>query len=225
MTLRQRLLAQIPDAPENFHPRAILLLSATQVLGNEQAFAAIDHGMKVVVVRGAIQASLFESLLPRDARGWSVLAQEPNPDFAPRGWRWQRALFLTKEEATSRGDRAPGGHELLTEAELRALPTDLREDLSPRFARNQIYVSRENGLPVAFSSVTLRTESFFDVGVDTLEPFRRRGHARHAARLVLAAEPRARRAHWGALESNLASLATAASLGFTTRYSLWAADP
>jgi len=116
-------------------------------------------------------------------------------------------------------------HQVLGEEELAGLPSPIREDLSAVLCSERIFVSREKGFPVSFSFVGLRTESLFDISVNTVGAFRRMGHAKRAAELVIASETPARSAHWGALESNEASLRTAASLGFVRSHCLWAADP
>lgn len=70
-------------------------------------------------------------------------------------------------------------------------------------------------LPVAFCYPVWQTERWWDVSIDTLEEYRRQGLGLRAARALIRHLRRSGRAPvWGALESNTASRALAARLGF-----------
>lgn len=225
MSLRSHLLNAIPDVFENFYPRALLLDPTSQIVGDSRAFAVVSPRVRAVAVHGPAARSLYIHLIPRNAQGWSILARSPDPLFIPHGWHWERAFFLRLDNPAARSPEAPAPEDVLTKPELATLPSPLREDLSAPSSSTEIFVSREKGFPVSFSHVTHRTESLFDISVDTLEAFRRKGHARRAAALAIASEPPTHQAHWGALESNEGSLRTAASLGFVRVHFLWAAEP
>lgn len=72
-----------------------------------------------------------------------------------------------------------------------------------------------DGAPVAVCAVSDLTEGLWDVGIDTVEPARRQGHAT-AAFCALAAEMAAQGCQpvWAAYEDYRPSLAFAARLGF-----------
>lgn len=68
------------------------------------------------------------------------------------------------------------------------------------------------------------TETLFDVGIDTLEGYRGRGHAVRCAAFMIAHErARGLRPVWGAMEDNHASQRVAENLGFVTidRLAVW----
>ena len=72
-----------------------------------------------------------------------------------------------------------------------------------------------DGRPVAFCYPVWQTETHWDVSIDTLAPYRRRGLGARAARtLIRHMRGMGRAPVWGALESNSASRALAARLGF-----------
>ena len=72
-----------------------------------------------------------------------------------------------------------------------------------------------DGRPVSFCYPVWQTETLWDVSIETLEPYRRRGFAARAARTMIRYLRRHGRGPvWGALETNVASRALAASLGF-----------
>ena len=70
-------------------------------------------------------------------------------------------------------------------------------------------------LPVAFCYPVWQTERYWDVSIDTIESYRNRGFGARAARALIRHLRRSGRAPvWGALETNMASRALAARLGF-----------
>jgi RimJ/RimL family protein N-acetyltransferase len=72
-----------------------------------------------------------------------------------------------------------------------------------------------DGRPVSFCYPVWQTETFWDVSIETIEGYRRRGFAARAARTMIRHMRQTGRAPvWGALDTNAASRALAAKLGF-----------
>jgi GNAT superfamily N-acetyltransferase len=72
-----------------------------------------------------------------------------------------------------------------------------------------------DGRPVSFCYPVWQTEALWDVSIETLDAYRRRGFAARAARTMIRYMRRTGRAPvWGALETNRASRTLAAKLGF-----------
>ena len=72
-----------------------------------------------------------------------------------------------------------------------------------------------DGRPVSFCYPVWQTETLWDVSIETLDAYRRRGFAARAARTMIRYMRRGGRAPvWGALDTNLASRTLAAKLGF-----------
>jgi hypothetical protein len=72
-----------------------------------------------------------------------------------------------------------------------------------------------DGRPVSFCYPVWQTETLWDVSIETLEPYRRLGLGARAARTLIRHMRMTGRAPvWGALETNSASRALAARLGF-----------
>ena len=72
-----------------------------------------------------------------------------------------------------------------------------------------------DGLPVAFCYAVVETETLWDVSIDTVDPYRRRGLGALAARAMIAFMARRGKSPvWGALASNEPSMRLAARLGF-----------
>ena len=116
--------------------------------------------------------------------------------------------------------------------DLSGLPSALRAEVGAALARVQpLFVARvppgDAGRIVAVCSAAWETETLWDVSVETVPDHRRRGLAAACfialARWMLA--ERGKRPVWGAHESNPASLALAASLGFVRESELLSFQP
>jgi GNAT superfamily N-acetyltransferase len=72
-----------------------------------------------------------------------------------------------------------------------------------------------DGKPVSFCDAATETETLWDIGIETLEPYRRRGYAALCVAYVIDQMGRRRkRPVWGAEVSNSPSMNLAAKLGF-----------
>jgi len=98
--------------------------------------------------------------------------------------------------------------------ELAHVPPELCAELEAALRRSPVAATVVDGVPVSFCC-GLATEGLWDVGIETLAPYRRRGHAAlcfsYMARHMRGCgkEP-----VWGSLDSNTPSLRLAARLGF-----------
>lgn len=92
---------------------------------------------------------------------------------------------------------------------------ELRHEIAAAFAFSPVAAAFDDGVAVSFCYAGFQTETLWDVSIDTVTRYRRRGHARQvAAFLVAHMRDRGRRPVWGAVEGNRASHALARSLGF-----------
>lgn len=100
--------------------------------------------------------------------------------------------------------------------ELRGAPDELRRELSIAVLRGPVMAVWVAGQPVSFCHAEVQTETLWDVSIETLESFRRRGLAKvaveHLARYMR--DEFGKHPVWGALETNKPSLWMAARLGF-----------
>ena len=133
------------------------------------------------------------------------------------GWKAVRATLHLLGD-TDRLLRVPAGAVRLLEPSdsLDGLPPDLRSELRIAAGRSPIATGLEDKRPVSFCYAAARTESLWDVAIDTLEGFRRQGHAaRCVAFMTRLMGEEGLRPVWGAEEWNQASLGLAAILGFS----------
>jgi hypothetical protein len=88
-------------------------------------------------------------------------------------------------------------------------------DLPPPLEPMAIAASWSAGRAVAFCYPVLRTESWWDISIETLEAYRRQGHAGRAVRAMTRHMWQTGRSPvWGATATNTPSLMLARSLGF-----------
>jgi GNAT superfamily N-acetyltransferase len=184
--------------------------------GGDSSFVVRDTGYPLVSVVGRpSREAIREAVSGR--RELEVIATPENGQHvaaALPGWEVARAtLHLLRDEG--RLPRVPAGAVRLLEPSeinsLEGLPPDLRSELAA--ARwSPVAASFEDGRPVAFCYAD-RTEGLWDVAIDTLEGYRRRGHAARCVAFMVE-HLRPLRSVWGAENTNLASLGLAAKLGF-----------
>lgn len=94
------------------------------------------------------------------------------------------------------------------------LPTDLREEITAAFDYAPMSAAFEGGRPVSFCYAAWETETLWDVSIDTLPAWRRRGCARAAAvELIEYFLARGKSPVWGAADTNTSSAALAVNLG------------
>ena len=215
------LAALLPDLPRWVEIRSMLRSHDSTVLGVEPgdgpSFVVADStgtsgvvgrpGADIIRLAGGRSREVL--VAPEDAEwvgaalaGWTA---EPAtlhvlPGRAPHGDDDRHARIITAAELAS----APG------------LPADLRGDLLREVDDGTpLAAAFTDGRPVAFCYPSSMTERWWDVSIDTLEPFRRQGHAARAFHRCAGYMARAGRDPvWGSLVSNRASAGLAAKLGF-----------
>jgi len=218
------LLSTLPDVPRWIEARGMLLSHRGAVVpsprgGPGSLVAAPDESVAVVVrwddveeLAGSLVTvpSSFTLLAPPEA-------EEIVTKLAPGRDRCGATLFAIDGEhlgfAVPRDPRArllvPDDRPLLDR-----LPADLRDEISTAFDYSPMSATFEGGRPVSFCYAAWETETLWDVSIDTLPGWRRRGCARAAAvELIEYFLARGKRPVWGAADTNTASAALAAHLG------------
>jgi GNAT superfamily N-acetyltransferase len=101
------------------------------------------------------------------------------------------------------------------EGVLARLPEGLRGEIAWGMSRSPMATAFVEGEPAAFCYASWETEGLWDISIDTLEPFRRRGLAERCIRFLSPQmAERGKQAVWGAEDWNVPSLRLAAKLGF-----------
>ncbi|MEO0660148.1 MAG: GNAT family N-acetyltransferase [Planctomycetota bacterium] len=223
MTVERGIAERIPDEPESAVARALASRGARSV---EWAGGGVVVATDVELVAGFGAPPPDSSVALEAALDGAAGAEVhvPGPELA--AWfdaigaedLGVRALLLTRSPGAP-PLREPA-HETVAltgpgDALLDSLPRALRQELRALRPFPPAFGALAGGALVSVAYAFLRSERHTDVSIDTVPAFRRSGFGRAAATALVASEEAAgRTVLWGARESNRASLALAAVLGF-----------
>jgi hypothetical protein len=216
--------ALLPDLARWIEVRSMLLHGHARLIGDvvssPPAFVALyrDDDQAVVVGRAApssileVAAIAEEILVVPEDEAW-VRAALP-------AWHVKTAILYRRGASAPLPDLPAGSVRFFAPAEIAALPDlpdELRDELRDAYAVGRpVAVALDGDAPAAFSYAGSITETLWDVSIDTLEPYRRRGHALRAVTFLIAHYATlSKEPVWGAYVDNQASIGLAACLGFT----------
>jgi len=214
------LLAGIPDLPRWVELRSLLLEGSAVVHGQLGACVVRGtgwgDGLLFAVGEPPLDVIQEAARLSPDAELLAVPESQPHV-ASLLGRPGLRAQILRLGEdrlpADLRGIRllSPSDRHLLEQVPEPPLRDELR--LVPHHV--PIAAAFVDGQPVSFCYPGSVTETLWDISIDTLEPFRRRGLASLAVAAMTAHQRRlGREPVWGAADDNPPSLALAQKLGF-----------
>lgn len=211
----------VPDEPQCVEARGALIRGA-KAFGNQDGGVIMANGGRLLALVGRpTQESVREAVEAAEPNAELVACSATAPVAeAVLGRRGEHAsIYVFDGEPPS--PPAPADEpktELMANAQdyrLAHVPDDLRQEIRSALANGPVAAVLEDGLPVSFCYPAAVTEKYWDVSVDTLEPYRRRGYATLAFRMMAHRMGlRGRRPVWGAVDSNVASNAMARRLGF-----------
>jgi hypothetical protein len=170
-----------------------------------------------------VVGELRETLIRRAAGvAAEILAAPEHADWVTAAlpdWTAESATLHVLPDFDRLPEPEPGRVRLLDPSELSAipdLPDSLRDELGVEAAAGSpIAAACVDQRPVAFCHAAAITETLWDVSIETLEPYRRRGLAAQcAAYLMRGLAEDDKRPVWGAAESNAPSALLATKLGF-----------
>lgn len=218
------LARTLPDLPRWVEVRGMLLAGRAHVVGLEPgpAFVAVHAGLDLVDVVGVPAPEAIREAVGLCRGVPEVLAvpeNEAHVAAALPGWTAERATLHTLPADGRLPPVPPGSVRLLDPAEVAALDgveEELHEELRDAVREGAgVAASLVQGRPVAFCYAGAETEGLWDIAIDTLEPYRRRGlAARCVAFQVARQRAQGRVPVWGSAASNVASAGLAARLGF-----------
>ncbi len=233
--LKRSLLDQIPDDPLHLEARHLLLLESSRIVGgqpghggglvwdpNDRLIAVIGRPATRLFAEAARAVGTADAAEAAGAATWTLLApldMIDRIDEALPDWGGEEAVIYQHDPKEASAAETPEVDlrrvEGFAPGELDHLPADLRAEVDSAVGRKAMATAWVDGRPVCFCYPFRETETLWDVSVDTLEPFRRRGLATACVRFLADEMQRAgKEPVWGALESNEASLALAEKLGF-----------
>ena len=213
----------LPDEPRWVEVRGMLLSGMGRLVGavvtSPVAFVALHADGDQAVVVGRPERELIQKAA---AFARELLAVPENADWvaaALPGWHQEAATISTAATLDRVRAVPPGAVRQLTIEELAGIPdrhAELRDELLVEArAGTPVFAAFAGQQPAAFCYAGSVTERWWDISVDTLEPFRRQGYAAQCvAHVVQHMTEQGRMPVWGALESNTASARLATKLGF-----------
>jgi hypothetical protein len=219
------LLDALPDLPRWVEARGMLLSGRGSIVQADPpdppTMVCSPSVMLAVVVRWDQPAALERALrhVPRELSIVAPAAAEPVlAGLVPRRERELATLFHLPPSDIGR--LPPDGHaRLLRNDEYRVLenlPPILRGELQDACRYSPIASAFADDRPVSFCYCGWETDAHWDVSIDTLEAYRRRGLAIAAtACLIRHFAEAGKTAVWGAADSNPASTLLARKLGFS----------
>jgi hypothetical protein len=223
--LLDELAAALPDLPRWVAPRGLLLERRCDILlgpeGKRGAgYLVLEHdGPEAFAVHRPV-ASLVTQLGELGSPAERILVPIENADpwraLLP-GWREQAAVVHVHASPAALPRPAHPTRFLTLEdvAALEELPRQLSSELTRALARGPVAAAFDGERAVAFCHAAYRTESWFDLSLDTLEDQRRKGFATSAAaHLIHHLLAQGKKPVWGALDADTASLAMAKKYGF-----------
>jgi GNAT superfamily N-acetyltransferase len=226
----RELARQLPDEPRWLETRALLLSGFADISGGTSA----RTGFVARVVRDAISAIAVVGCPPPAAivsatdgitAMTPIIAQVDNAEHVSRAlehapgppWRGERAVLhrLGDGAALSALEPALDVRLLRPDDLLDHLPPGLKYEIGEARKMAPVGAVIVDGMAASFCYPVWRTETLWDISIDTLDEHRGKALGRHAARFMIDLLRRdGREPVWGALESNSASLRLAAKLGF-----------
>jgi hypothetical protein len=224
-TLLAELAAALPDLPRWVAPRGLLRERRCEVLFGPEGrrgagYLVLEHGGPEAFAVHRPSAGLVAQLAELGAPPKSVLA----PIESAESWRellpsWREQAAVVHVHPTPAAlPRPTHATRFLTLGDLeslRGLPVELAHELARALGRGPVAAALEGDRPVSFCHAAYRTESWFDLSIDTLPSHRRAGFASSAAAHLIHAELAAgRRPVWGALDADVASMSMAKKYGF-----------
>jgi GNAT superfamily N-acetyltransferase len=229
------LLSTLPDSPRWVEARGMLLSGRGRAVASpspatEATVVAAPSALLAVIVRWQEPRSLARALEQVPGEFTIVAPAETAValgDLMRARRREPVTLFQLPPDGAARLPDPRHPADVLRADELHlldSLPPDLRGELRSASAFSPIAAAWVRNEPVAFCYAGWETESHWDVSIDTLERYRRRGCATAAATCLIRRFAQAgKTAVWGATESNVASTRLARTLGFVEvdRLVLW----
>lgn len=225
-SLREELLRVIPDLPRYVEARAYLLSGEGSLFGDGAGAVIASPDRTSFSVLGTPYSSALDEALRDRGRDAEVFgggdSRESLEQYFADAGELATLHWLHGSRFRPMQLREPAKVEVLADSRrIGHVTGDLRDELEDALANGPVAATCVDGMPVSFCYGT-ESETWWDVAIDTLEPFRRRGLAAAAfERMMELMTDRGKQPVWGALESNIASMKLAKRLGFVPCDRLW----
>ena len=228
------LAARLPDIPRWVEARALLLSHSGEIFGledeTEPSFVLRDPDAESIFVIGAPDPTVVRDVAEQGASAGVIATLEQGDRIAAALHGWTRSpIVLHLLSSPARLPVPSSGEVGFIECDAldgASIPDDLRRELRAGAESSSIAATFVEGAPVAFCYSSAETESLWDVAIDTLEPYRRRGYAgRCAAQMIRHMGSKGKQPVWASYENYPPSCRLARKLGFVAVDGLVQFDP
>jgi GNAT superfamily N-acetyltransferase len=217
------IASRLPDLPRWVEARALLLQGSGEIYGfQEQPGLAVglrDPETQSIFIIGAPAEKAIRTALERNAGGGELIAsleQTWLADSLP-GWTRTRIIVHRLVQPQRLTEVPPGMVGFLDPAVLHQLPIEdeLVKELQSGAKHSVIAATFVDRQPVSFCYAGAITESLWDISIDTLPEYRRKGYAALCVtHMIYYMEGQGKQPVWQAVEENPASYRLAQKLGF-----------
>lgn len=215
----QHLARSLPDIPRWVETRGLLLGGRCSVAVSPDGFVVKALDSPLVCCVGRPDPEAVRKAVANPTPDLRVLVPpeeaEPVARALPDWSRGSATIHVQAAGTRPAPDPAVDVRLLADEPLLDLLPDGLREELSSVRPPATVAVAFSDGFPASICYPCWETESLWDISIDTVPEFRRRGLAEACtAFLIRTMRERGKEPVWGAEDSNLPSLRLAAKMGF-----------
>ncbi|NHK28821.1 GNAT family N-acetyltransferase [Parvularcula flava] len=215
------VLPTIPDTPRHVEARSCLIAGTADLLyWHEKPFdyALVNRNTRTLFVHGAPDAGVIGEWAVDAKPEMELVGDEAHADLLKGllpGWGYYPAILFRLAGPVAAPDEGETTWLSLNDIRSVKMPEVVREEILVGSVTGRVACSLEKDRPVSFCYAGAVTETLFDIAIDTLSGFRRKGHARRAAALMISdMAGRGLAPVWGAVEENIASIKVARALGF-----------
>jgi GNAT superfamily N-acetyltransferase len=213
------LARSLPDIPRWVETRGLLLGGRCTVAAFPDGFVVRALDSPLVCCAGrpdpeAIREAVTDAgpdlrvLIPPEETGTVACAL---PDWSPAS----ATIHLLESGRWPEPDPAVNVRLVQDDLLLELLPDGIRGEIGWALPRATVAVAFSDGLPASICYSCWETETLWDISVDTMPEFRRRGLAEACtAFLIRTMREHGKEPVWGAEDSNAPSLRLAAKMGF-----------
>jgi RimJ/RimL family protein N-acetyltransferase len=213
------LAARLPDMPRLVETRGMLLSPGSQVRGDAEGGRYVVFEERLAAVVGVPDSVTLTAVLAEAAQVKDLLvmrdAFEVVRTILP-SWHVEEAVIHCLPDPAPEWPLPERDVSFIdADTSLAHVAPELAAEVAAALATGPVAATWYDGRPVAFCYASSITETLWDVSIDTIPAYRRRGFAQSAVYLMAAFHrERARLPVWGAVIGNLASLQLASRMGF-----------
>jgi RimJ/RimL family protein N-acetyltransferase len=214
----------LPDLPRWVEARDLLLRGCCEIFGLQEepelSLVLRDPVTESVFVIGTPAVTAVQAAVQQNVRDGSVIAPPEQAIWLTQAlpeWTRTRAILHLLRDPQRLPIASAGEVGFLDPARLDRLPiaADLLWELQLGAEHSLIAATFVEQMPVSFCYAGAVTESLWDISIDTLPEYRRRGYAALCvAHMIRHMQAQGKQPVWGALEENPASWRLAQKLGF-----------